>query len=104
MASLRVKYLKIKTFFLTCFFNKKAIVSIQVSRPGMNMNPANQGSSQGALIPGNMNNTGITGGGGGLSGGKTNPGANMASLSQQGNGGPGSMGQNIPPQNKDDKS
>ena len=70
----------------------------------MNMNPANQGNSQGGLMPGNMNNSGMTGGGGGVSGGKTNPGANMASLSQPGNGGPGSMGQNIPPQNKDDKS
>ena len=66
----------------------------------MNMNPANQGNSQGnLLLPGNMNNTG-----GGVSGGKTNPGSNMSGLPQPGNGGPGNMGQNIPPQNKDDKS
>ena len=75
--------------------------SQQVSRPGMNMNPTNQGNSQGGLIPGNLNNTG---GGSGVAGGKPNPGSKMANLPQQGNGGPGNMGQNIPPQNKDDKS
>ena len=67
----------------------------------MNMNPANQGNTQGGLIPGNLNNTG---GGSGVAGGKPNQGSNMANLSQPGNGGPGNMGQNIPPQNKDDKS
>ena len=65
----------------------------------MNMNPANQANAQGGLIPGNMNSTS-----GGNTGGKPNPGSNMANLSQPGNGGPGNMGQNIPPQNKDDKS
>ena len=63
------------------------------------MNPPNQSNSQGVLIPGNLNNTG-----GVVSGVKTNPGANMTGISQPGNGGPASMGQNIPPQNKDDKS
>ena len=73
----------------------------QVNRPGMNMNNATQGNTQGGLIPGNLNNTG---GNSGVPGGKPNQGANMTNLSQPGNGGPGNMGQNIPPQNKDDKS
>ena len=70
----------------------------------MNINQANQGNSQGNMnIPGNMNNTGISGGG--VGGVKTNPGNPIGGLSQPGNGGPGNMnGQNIPPQNKDDKS
>ena len=68
----------------------------------MNINPAAQGNSQGLLIPGNIGNTGITGGV--VSGGKTNQGSNMTGISQSGNGGPGNIGQNIPPQNKDDKS
>ena len=42
--------------------------------------------------------------GGGVSGGKPNPGSNITGISQPGNGGPGNIGQTIPPQNKDDKS
>merc|ERR1719411_2368122 len=58
--------------------------SQQVNRPGMNMNPANQGNAQGGLIPGNMNSTS---GGSGVAGGKPNPGSKMTNLPQQGNGG-----------------
>ena len=45
----------------------------------MNMNPANQGNTQGGLIPGSLNNTG---GNSGVAGGKTNQGSNMTNLSQ----------------------
>lgn len=86
--------------------------SQQVNRSGMNINPAAQGNTQGILMPGIVGNGGVTGSG--VSGGKPNPGPNLSGINQPGNsvGGPGSIGQNIPghpgqnipPQNKDDKS
>ena len=69
----------------------------------MNINPAAQGNSQGVLLPGNIGNSGVTGGG--VLGSKPNPGSNIGGISQSVNSGAGNIGgQNLPPQNKDDKS